>query len=267
MGSSVSRLLRRSTIGFVGTVTFEQAREIIEQRVRAARRLETEESPFDRAAGRVLAEDVKADRDYPTLARSLRDGYAVRSADLPGSVEVIAEVRAGEIFNGSVGAGQAVEIMTGAPVPDGSDQVVMVEYTSRDGSRMTTEKPGNPGEWVNPKAGEARQGDTLIPAGQPVDYATVAELATVGQTRVHVYRRPKVAIIATGDEIAPVSETPEPWQIRNSNAHSLAVQVERAGGEPDILPVALDEYDATRELIERGLASDLLLLSGGVSAG
>jgi molybdopterin molybdotransferase len=254
-------------MAFVATVEFRRARETIVEKVKACRNPSTERAALEDAAWRVLAEDVTADRDYPSRPRSIRDGYAVRSADLPGDFEVIGEVRAGEDFRQAIGPRQTVEIMTGAPVPEGADQIVMVEYTRRDGARVTTEKGPAPGEFVNPKGSEARRGDVVLPAGRRLDYASIALLATVGRTAVKVFRQPSVAIIPTGDEIVDVSQTPLDYQIRNSNSHSLAVQVRRAGGTPLVLPVAADEYHATRELIERGLQADLLLLSGGVSAG
>lgn len=236
-------------------------------KVAGAQKLTVEEVGIDEADGRVLAEDVAADRDYPALARSLRDGYAVRSEDLPGEFDVIAEVRAGDIFDRSIGPGKAVEIMTGAPAPEGADQVVMIEHTRRQGNRMATERPPNKGEWVNPKGSETSRGQVVLAAGTRLDYSSVSMLATVGRSWVRVYRRPLVAILATGDELVEVAGKPLDHQIRNSNGYSLAAQVRRAGGAPEILPVAPDEQDATRRLIERGLASDLLLVSGGVSAG
>ena len=236
--------------------------------VRTARQPPPSESvPLESAAGRVLAEPVAADRDYPALARSVRDGYAVRSADLPGTLEVIGEVRAGGIFEGEVAAGQAVEIMTGAPVPRGADAVVMLEHVRREGARVTVEQSAPPGQFINPQGGEARAGEMLLAPGRRLDFADIAMLASAGMTRVLLYGAPRVAIIATGDEIVPVSEQPRDYQIRNSNVYSLAAQVARAGGVPEILPVARDEHSHTRELIERGLGADLLLLSGGVSAG
>ena len=222
---------------------------------------------LEAAAGRVLAEGVAADRDYPAVARSVRDGYAVRSADLPGELEVIGEVRAGESFSGEAGAHQAVEIMTGAPVPRGADAVVMLEHVRRGGARVTVDQIAKAGQFINPQASEARAGDTLLAPGKRLDYTDVAMLAAAGKERVQVCAKPRVAIIATGDEIVPVAETPRDFQIRNSNVYSLAAQVARAGGVPEILPVARDEIAHTRELIERGLVADLLLLSGGVSAG
>jgi len=236
--------------------------------VRAARTAPPAETvALEAAAGRVLAEAIAADRDYPALARSVRDGYAVRAIDLPGEFEVIGEVRAGEIFSGEVGAREAVEIMTGAPLPRGADAVVMLEYVRREGPRMIAEQSAAAGQFINPQASEARAGEILLQPGKRLDFTGIAMLAAAGRKRVPVYAAPRVAIIATGDEIVAVAETPRDFQIRNSNVYSLAAQVARAGGVPWILPVARDEIAHTQELIERGLSADLLLLSGGVSAG
>ena len=191
----------------------------------------------------------------------------MRAVDLPGEFEVIGEVRAGDIFSGAVGAHQAVEIMTGAPVPRGADAVVMLEYVRRDGARVIVDQTAPAGQFINPQASEARAGETLLQPGKRLDFTGIAMLAAAGRERVPVYAAPRVAIVATGDEIVPVSETPRDFQIRNSNVYSLAAQVTHAGGVPEILPVARDEMAHTRELIGRGLAADLLLLSGGVSAG
>lgn len=233
----------------------------------ALRSLLTETVTLECAAGRVLAEAVAADRDYPALARSVRDGYAVRAADLPGTLQVIGEVRAGDRFDGEIAAGQTVEIMTGAPVPRGADAVVMVEHVRREGDRMAADQAATAGQFINPQACEAQAGETLLEPGQRLDYTAIAMLAAAGRERVLVYGAPRVAIIATGDEIVPVGATPRDYQIRNSNVYSLAAQVTRAGGVPEILPVARDEVDHTHALIERGLTADVLLLSGGVSAG
>jgi molybdopterin molybdotransferase len=219
------------------------------------------------ARGRVLAEALTADRDYPAVPRSVRDGFAARSADLPGMLQVIGEVRAGERFAGEVGPGQAVEIMTGAPLPQGADAVVMIEHVRREEDRVQVSQSALPGQFINPQGCEAAAGSLLLEAGKRLDFADVAMLAAAGRARVPVYERPRVAILATGDEIVPVTETPREFQIRNSNVYSLAAQVERAGGAPEILPVARDEIDHTRALVAQGLTADLLLLSGGVSAG
>jgi molybdopterin molybdotransferase len=247
---------------------FSDARASVLREICAGRpATSTERASLSECAGRVLAENVAADRDYPPLSRSVRDGFAVRAGDFPGRVLVIGEVRAGDRFAGSVDQGEAVEIMTGAPVPNGADAIVMVEHAVRDGQWMSTERPVKSGDFINPQGCESAAGSTVLRAGTRLDYACVAMLATVGRPDVLVFRRPRVAILATGDEIVGVEETPLEHQIRNSNTQSLAVQVARAGGVPDILPVARDNFESTRELVARGLEADLLLLSGGVSAG
>ncbi|MCL5746354.1 MAG: molybdopterin molybdotransferase MoeA [Acidobacteria bacterium] len=252
----------------MATLSFSEARQSVLETVRGARtRPEVEEVDLLSAAGRVLAQNVSADRDYPPLARSLRDGFAVRCADLPGALRVIGEVRAGEQFGGSVGAGETVEIMTGAPVPNGADAVVMIEHVVRDGGEVRVDSPTDPGQFINPQGCESKAGDVAVPCGKRLDFSDVAMLAAVGRHSVAVYAKPSVALLATGDEIIPVTGTPKPFQIRNSNVYSLAAQVTRAGGVPRILPVARDDYEHTRQLLEQGLASDLLLVSGGVSAG
>lgn len=264
---AVSRRLPLARIAVVATLTFEQARKCVVDAVRAGRSVPSiEEVPLDAADGRVLAEALRAERDYPALNRSVRDGFAVRAADTPGRLRIIGEVRAGETFTGSASSGEAVEIMTGAPVPAGADAVVMVEHTRREDGFVAVPAAAL-GQCINPQGTEARAGDTLIAAGCRLGFPEIGLLASTGAAVVRAYRRPAVAILATGDEVVEVPETPAPHQVRNSNAHSLAVQVRRAGGIPRLLPIAHDEYDATRTLIERGLEADLLLISGGVSAG
>jgi molybdopterin molybdotransferase len=252
----------------VAPLTFPEARQMVLTKVREARTTPArEEVGVEAAAGRVLAENVAADRDSPAVARSVRDGYAVRAIDLPGELQVIGEVRAGQQFQGAVGPGQAVEIMTGAPIPEGADAVVMVEHTHRRNGRVLTDHTAEPHQFINPKGCEAAAHEVVLHTGTRLDYTHIAMLAAFGRPRIQVYRQPVVAIIATGDEIVEVHETPAEFQIRNSNAYSLAVQVARAGGVPSLLPVARDTVEHTREMIEQGLAADLLLLSGGVSAG
>jgi molybdopterin molybdotransferase len=252
----------------MSSLSFEEARACVLRRVRA--RLKTtaaETVPALQSAGRVLAENIVADRDYPPFPRSARDGFAVRAADLPGELRVIGEVRAGEVFDCPLGAGEAVEIMTGAPLPEGADAVVMIEHTQRTGDCVRIDRSQESGDNFNPRGLEAAAGSTVMRAGRRLGFAEIALLATVGRQSVQVYRRPRVAILPTGDEIVEAGETPEPFQIRNSNAWSMAVQVARAGGDPQILPIARDNVESTRALVEEGLTHDLLLLSGGVSAG
>lgn len=248
--------------------TFPDARQTVLRMVRAGRTVPPAESvSLPDLMGRVLAEPIAADRDSPALPRSVRDGFAVQAADLPGRLEVIGEVRAGEFFSGELAHGQAVEIMTGAPVPSGSDAVVMVEHTRREDGRVIVEQSAEPGQFINPRGCECAEGETVLHPGKRLDYTDIAILAAFGRTGAKVFRRPTVAIIPTGDEIVEVHESPRDFQIRNSNTWSLAAQVTRAGGVPLVLPVARDTFQHTRDSIARGLESDLLLLSGGVSAG
>jgi molybdopterin molybdotransferase len=249
-------------------LSFEQAHACVVREVTLARiEPKIELVALDLSSGRILAAEAVADRDYPALNRSVRDGFAVRSADLPGQLRVIGESRAGSVFHGTLGAGDAVEIMTGAPVPDSANCVVMVEHVQRDGDLVTV-GAARAGQFISFRAEEAVAGQRLLPVGKRIAYGDVALLAASGHAQVKVYSKPRVAILPTGDELVSVSGTPKDHQVRNSNAHSLAAQVIRCGATPYMLPPALDNEDDTREAIERALASaDVLLLSGGVSAG
>src|SRR5436305_21630 len=169
----------------VAPLTFPQAREMVLNTVRAA--ASTEEVSLEGAAGRVLAEHIAADRDTPPLARSVRDGFAVRAIDLPGTLDVIGEVRAGERFAGEVGRGQAVEIMTGAPVPAGADAIVMVEHTRREDGRVAIDRSAEPRQFINARGCEAASGEVVLHAGTRLDYSGVAVLAAFGRTRVQVF--------------------------------------------------------------------------------
>lgn len=222
---------------------------------------------IEAAHGRVLAKDILADRDYPALDRSLRDGFAIHANESPGKLRVMGEVRAGGNRSIPLPAGQALEIMTGAPVPAGADAVVMVEHVERDGDTVTIPQEATSGQFINRHGAEARTGAALIAAGTRLDASHIATLAMTGTINVRVFARPSIAILSTGDELVDVNEVPAPHQIRNSNSYSLAALAAAAGGKPSIQPVARDtEADLIRAL-ERGLEQDLLLISGGVSAG
>jgi len=252
-------------------LTFDQARAVIFEKLKGIAPAGPAESvALDAAQGRVLATAVSADRDYPPFDRSARDGFAVRAADVanpPARLRLIGETRAGEPSRFMVNGGEAVEIMTGAPGPAGADSVVMVEYSRRDGEFVVLERGVPAGRNLIPKGSEIAAGSVILQPGAALDYPEIALLASVGCAEVQVYRRPRVAILSTGDEVVDITATPKPFQIRNSNALSLAAQVSRRGGEPRILPIAPDDKTRTRELIEDGLRDDILLLSGGVSAG
>ena len=267
-------------------LSFEDARRVVEEHaaeIRAAcfkdaHTQNTETLDLLSAAGRVLAESVGADRDIPPFPRATRDGYALRSADLaklPATLDVIAEIKAGarpgEIPS-QVKSGQAAAIMTGAPVPAGADAIVMVEYTSRQDqpaaiARVEISRNVAPGENIVARGAEAKAGGQLLAASCQLNHAAIALAASVGKSRLEVYVRPRVAVLTTGDEIVDLDTEPGPTQIRNSNSYSLAVQIQQAGGEPVLLPIAPDEPKRLRELIEEGLRSDLLLMTGGVSMG
>jgi len=225
------------------------------------------------AVGLALAEDLVADRDFPPFPRATRDGYAVRAVDaksVPLKLSCIGELKAGASVAQStvkLGKGEAVEIMTGAPVPQGANAVVMVEYTQRRGETVTVKRAAAPGENIVAAGSEARKGNVMVGRGTRVNQVVVAIAAAVGKAEVAVHRRPKVAILATGDELVDINLPPGPNEIRNSNSYSLAAQVYEAGGEPQILPVAPDNADELELLIRKGSAADLLLLSGGVSMG
>ncbi len=219
------------------------------------------------AYGRILAQRVVASRDYPALARSLRDGFAIQSADVPGVLTVRGEIRAGDTEQTPLRKGEALEIMTGAPVPGGADAIVMVEHATRTGNQVRIDKPAEIGQFINQRGAEAAAGIELIPPKTQLDGSHIATLAAAGQTTVSVFRKPTVAILSTGDEIVGIEQEPAAHQIRNSNAHMLAALVRASGGIAHILPVARDTKAALAPLLTEGLTHDLLLVSGGVSAG
>jgi molybdopterin molybdotransferase len=222
--------------------------------------------------GLVLAEDIHSDLDMPPFDKALMDGYAIRAADLTegrGELTVIEEVTAGQTPARRVAAGQATRIMTGAPMPAGADAVVMIERCqSLDGARVRIEdRPPSPGQNILPRGREMRRGDCVVPAGTRLRPAEFGVLATVGRTAAQVHPAPRVAVLPTGDEIVETANTPGPGQIRNGNGPMLLAQVARAGGVPRALGIARDHRESLRPLIDEGLQADVLLLSGGVSAG
>ena len=254
-------------------LTFEDARRAVEQQAALVPVPVPESVDLLNAAARVLAEPVSADRDLPPFPRATRDGYAVRSADLaqlPVTLDVIGEIKAGEALDripSNVAPRQAVSIMTGAPLPPGADAVVMVEYTSQHGDKVEITRAVAPGENFVPSGAEARKGAILLDRGLRLNEAAIAVAASVGKSRLQVFTRPRIAVLTTGDEIVDVGAIPGPTQIRNSNSYSLAAQIRRCGADPVLLPVAPDNRDGLHRLIQQGLASDLLLLTGGVSMG
>jgi len=253
-------------------LSFEQARHVVEEHAAALRPHGKELVELLDSQGQILAEPVLADRNFPPFPRATRDGYAVRAndiANLPARLKVVGEIKAGAAADATlkVESGQAVSIMTGGPAPLGSDAVVMVEYTSRDHDQVTITKGIASGDNIVPVASEAKRGDRLLAPGTRFDHAAIAVAASTGRSRLLVYSKPRVAVLATGDELVDIDVPLAPNQIRNSNTYSLAAQIQAAGGEPVLLPIAPDEPERLRELIADGLEADLLLLTGGVSMG
>ena len=253
-----------------GLLSFVEARALVEAYAARVARPTAEAVPLLEADGRVLAEDIRADRDFPPFARATRDGFAVRSEDVqavPARLRLVAEIAAGAVSDRAVSAGEAAEIMTGAPLPAGADAVVMVEYTRREGEFVVVDRTVRNGENFVPRGAEAHGGELLLRSGSRVNPAAIAIAASVGKSSLPVYRRPVVAILATGDELVEVGESLAVSQIRNSNSYSIAAQVRRSGGDPRILPIAKDNEASIGEQIQAAKTADLLVLSGGVSMG
>ena len=258
-------------------LSFEDARRLVTesaQQLRSTHAARTERLHLLESLGRVLAQELRADRDFPPFPRATRDGYAVRSSDVteaPVRLKIIGQIKAGgtpPADFAELRAGDAIEIMTGAPVPRGADAVVMVEYTdSSSADQVVVKRTATAGQNVVPQGSEGRQREVLLRVGTRLGYPEVAVAAAVGAADVEVFKRPRIAILSTGDEVVPITSTPADNQIRNSNSFSLAAQITLAGGEPVQLPIAPDQPGPLRELITAGLDCDLLLLSGGVSMG
>jgi molybdopterin molybdotransferase len=251
-------------------LSFEAARHLVEEHAAGLRPRGKELVELLESTGCVLAEPVVADRNFPPFPRATRDGYAVRAADvaqLPATLDVIGEIKAGGTAGMQVESGQAVSIMTGAPAPAGADAVVMVEYTTRTNERVTINKGVGAGDNIVPMGAEAKRGERLLTPGMRLDHAAIAVAASVGRSRLLVYGKPRVAVLSTGDEIVDIDVPPGSTQIRNSNSYSLAAQIRTAGGEAVLLPIAPDKPARLRELIAEGFEADLLLLTGGVSMG
>jgi molybdopterin molybdotransferase len=234
--------------------------------------LEPERVGLLEASGRVLTEQVTADRDIPPLTNSAMDGYAVRGADVartPTRLRVVGEVAAGYVSAVPVEPGTAMRIMTGAPVPDGADTVVRFEDTRPDGDWVEILAVYAPGKNVRQAGEDVRAGQAVLECGQVLRPQEIGMLAAVGRAAVSVVRRPKVAILATGDEVVPPDQAPGPGQIRDANSYAVAAQVQRYGGVPLLLGVARDQEALVQRGMQEALAqgADLIITSGGVSVG
>jgi molybdopterin molybdotransferase len=223
------------------------------------------------SAGRVLAEPLCADRDQPPFARSTRDGFACRAAEASAHspLKLAGATHAGQAPAGPLPNGSVWEIMTGAPVPAGADAVMMLEHVQTAGGKVRLLSPRKlkKGENIVAQGAQAHQGDELLSAGTAIHFAQIALAAACGCASLKVFVRPRVAILATGDELVPIESSPAPGQIRNSNAPMLAAMVVAAGGEPWVLPTVADTEAALDCALAKAAEADLLILSGGVSAG
>ena len=266
---------------------FEEAlAEVLRQAATLAMPRGAERVTLSEAAGRVLATAVRAGRDQPPFHRSTRDGFAVRAADVGRALRVVGSVKAGEVWRGAaLGEDETIEIMTGAPLPEGADAVVMVEHVAIQGGVLTVQagRGVRAGENVVPRGAEARAGDTLLPVGRLLGAAEIAVAASCGYAELEVFARPRVAIVATGDELVelPIASYPThaddkavvmdgppgESQIYNSNSYALAALVRGEGGEAVRLAIARDTLEDLRARIAEARGAELVLLSGGVSMG
>src|ERR1700692_1648914 len=251
-------------------LTFEQARhEVITQISKLNRVPPTLNLGVWEAAGYVLAQNLIAHPSSPPFTRATRDGYAVRASESTSgaTLRCIGEIKAGDALTQPLQKGSCIQIMTGAPVPSEADAVVMIEYTTRDKDLIHFQQSATKGQNIVPAGSEGAKDQLLLQPGTHLGYAQLGLAAQIGVTQLRCAKKPRVAILSTGDEIVPIDASPGPFQIRNSNSVSLAAQIRDAGGEPVILGNAPDRIEILADKIQQGLQEDLLVLSGGVSMG
>lgn len=249
-------------------LTYEEALQKLLEKVPQPRVVRL---PLELTRGRILACEVRADLDLPPFRKSFMDGYAVRSSEVspaPVRLKVIGTVAAGDFEERRIGAGQAAQVMTGAPVPPGADAVQVVEKTRKVSSSVVEILESvNKGENIAPKGSEVVSGTVALERGRVVGAAEVGVLATLGRKTVEVYSEPSAAVISTGNELVKIDQQPRLGQIRNSNSHLLWAQCGELGLEATILPIVPDHPEKIRAALRAGLEKDLVLLSGGVSMG
>ena len=248
-------------------LTVEQALEQVLSRVAP---LPTERVPLMAALGRALAEPLVASREIPPWANSSMDGYAVRAGDTartPARLAVVGTVTAGVMPGSGIGSGEAMRIFTGAPLPAGADAVIPQEDTETSDGHVVLRSAVTPGAYVRPRGEDLRIGDVVLEPGIALGPAEIGVLATLGATQVRVHRRPRVAILSTGNELTELGHEPGPGQIPNTNSYALVAQVIEAGGDPVNLGIAVDRLESIEERLHWGVAADMLLSSAGVSVG
>ena len=244
--------------------------EALEQVLSRTPVLEAESLDVTEALGRVLAEPVVSRREIPPWPNSSMDGYAIRSADTRGGaarLKVVTHVAAGAMPSRAIGAGEAARIFTGAPLPDGADAVVPQEDVEASGEHVRVPATVARDAFVRPRGEDVRPGERVLEPGQRLGPAEIGLLATLGHSPVRVHRRPRVAILSTGNELADLGEEPGPGQIPNSNSYSLMAQALEAGAIPINLGIARDELPAIERRVSSARQADVLLSSAGVSVG
>lgn len=226
---------------------------------------------LEQALGRVLAEEVRANRDQPPYDISAMDGYALRSADLgaiPATLKIVEDIKAGDMPSKTLTPGQCARIMTGAPLPQGADAVIRVEDTEAlDNDLVQINQMVKPGNDIRRLGENMRNGEVVLIPGAEITPGVIGVLATVKRAQVQVYRRPRVAILSTGNELEGLDEPVDPNKIPNSNSYALMAQTQALGIEPALLGIARDDPDELARYLKRGLEYDMLLVSGGTSVG
>ncbi len=245
-------------------LSLEEALKRILERVTP---LEPEAVPLAAAAGRVLAVDARAVVDLPPFPSSAMDGFAVRSEDTPGRLPVVARIAAGLPAPRTLEAGEAMAIATGGVVPAGADSVIPLEYVVDYDNEVEIPTAVVQGDNVRPRGGDVAEGDVVVPHGARLHAAQIGALAAAGLDRVVVAQRPTVAVLATGTELRRPGETLRPGEVYEANGVLLATALASAGADVDTLPAVADDESSHRDALERGLAANVLVTSGGVSVG
>ena len=245
-------------------LTVEQALESV---LEHAHPLPTETVPLENGFGRVLREPARSAVDLPPFPSSAMDGFALRAAETPGELPIVFRVAAGAVPPGPLPAGAAAGIATGGTVPDGADAVVPVEIVEDRGDRLIVPDASTAGQHIRPRGGDVGAGDIVVEPGTVLGAVQIGALAASGVATLVCSTRPRVAVLATGNELRSPGESLEPGQIYESNRRMIASALSGSGAEVDVLPVAADDEDSHRDAIERGLQADVLVTSGGVSMG
>jgi len=247
-----------------GLLTFTDAQSLVLERVRP---LAAEPVALREALGRVTAAAVSARVDLPPFPSSAMDGFAIRSADVPGRLTIVGRAAAGSPAERALEGGEAIEISTGGVVPEGADAVVPIEYVVRDDNGIEVEQAVKPGAHVRPRGGDVAAGDDVVPGGMRIGPAQLGALAAAGVSELSCARRPRVAVLATGSELVEPGAPLSPGQIYESNGLMLAGALAATGADIETVPPVADDESAHREALGRGLAADVLVTSGGVSVG